>query len=152
MSFVAFCYETFIFIHLLCTFLAKFIYSSIKWKPLSVAGHKLSSLGQISMLISFHRLHRHAVIAGNRVVYAIKCHSQFHTPEKKTTTVVFREPKKPLLHFSEPETRLHPTAKLCRGRRNSKARLSFHTITVSLWKPLSWNTLHCLLPGSFQRE
>jgi len=51
-----------------------------------------------------------------------KCHrtkfQQFHTRKKKTTADfrALKKPKKNPLHFSEPESRHHPTVKLCRGR------------------------------------
>lgn len=35
-----------------------------------------------------------------------------------------------------------PAVELCWERKNGKARLSFHKITISLWKALGWNSVH----------
>lgn len=64
------------------------------------------------------------------------------TQEKRMMVGDLRAPRKPLFTFREPEKRFHSTVELCWERKNSKARLSFHTITVSLWKALGWNSTH----------
>lgn len=63
-----------------------------------------------------------------------------HTREGDNSGRLQSNLKSPFSHFSEPEKRAHHNVKLCWEKKNSKARLSFHTITISLWKTLGWNS------------
>lgn len=82
--------------------------------------------------------------------------SQFHTWGTRQQRQTSEQPKTPF--YISPTQRWDPAPPLSPaegGRKKiSKARLSFHTITISLWKALSRDckSLDCLLPGGFQRE
>lgn len=104
--------------------------------------HAGPPLTLITVCISSYFLHCHSLVVGDRGVGATECLCNFTLERKRQHRQTSEHPKSPFyISVSERGDPTHCQAlQREQKKKNSKPRLSFHTITISLWKALSWSS------------